>query len=725
MKKKILTILSVCTIGVTGFAIGNLQTPMVAFASENTVYVESSGSDAGTGTYNSPYATLDKALTAVENGGTITLKDTIALSSWNTHNKSVTITGGGLNASGCAEVEINDSVIFKNTAWVVDAGTYVYANGYQTKIDEGVTWSNEIRLFGGGKEGTTIAGTNLTVLSGTYTYIYGGSHRGTITGNTNLIVGGTVNSPSAVDTAIANHTKEIYQVYGGGHVDLVKGSTNVVFQDAAKAVYVYGGSFGWGSKINQGSNLKVTGGKIMGVYGGTNGADSGSSATTRIEGGSMQQVFGGTENFTLTGNVDLRIVGGTITRRIYGGCYGDGSKNYLVSGKINLELGGNVNIPLNANDSDKGIYARSRYKGDAEDCQIVFSSQMAYDTYKNKLGGNDWGASYVMGSTTAADSYHYYTYAQSDNAITQTCAYHTDHFATAEITYDESVSLVYTGQALTPIKVELDAAWEYDKPIISYANNVNIGKANYTVSIGQVCVDGQFIIVKTPTILGASIRLNAPSGLRFQSKIPAELVDAGATFGTLLIPKEELGNNELTVNTAEVNNVPQTKWATESLKEGNSIDYEEGYEFFNAVLTEIPEKHYDKVIVARSYVYANGQYYYSEPIERSVGGVSAQLLQNGSTYYALYDYVDKALADSTLSITPAVQVYDGKSYQLTLSGNKGYAAIWSTDSDLLTVDQNGKITAGDKEGTAIVRATIGRITVACVVTITYVWTGFY
>lgn len=737
MKKKILSILSICALAMVCVGVENIQ-PTQATAEETIIYVASNGSDENAGTSDSPYATLEKALSVVEDGGTITLKDTVALGEWTAHGKSVTITGGGLDVSGVPtstdstdkqlkEVVINDSVTFTNVAWTVDStlDTYIYANGNKTVIGEGVTYSQDkIRLFGGGKENTTVASTNLTVLSGTYNYIYGGSLRSTVTGDTNLIVGGTTNDTSAVDTAIKNHSTNYY-VFGGGHVDKVNGSTSVVFQDSAKAVFLYGGSYGWGSKIAKGANVKVSGGTLMSVFGGTKGADSGSSTYTYIEGGHIQQVFGGNEDFTLTGNSDLRIVGGTITRRIYAGCYGDGKQNYLVSGKVNLELGGNVNITLNENHDDKGIYGRSRYKGDAEDCQIVFSSQAAYDNYKNKLGGSDWGATYVMGSTPAADAYHYYTYTNSNNTITQKCAYHADHTATATVALDNSVSLQYTGNAITPVKVSIEEAWEYDQPTVTYENNKNCGVASYTVTAGQETLTGQFVIVEAPVVLGGSVRLVEAGALRFQSKIPTELKNSGAEFGTLIIPKAVLGENELTVNLSDADNIKQTKWATEAVKLNNPGQYEEGYEYFNAVLTEIPEKYYDTVIVARSYVYANGQYYYSAPMERSIAQVSACALKDGYTNDILYTHVDKALENSTVTMQKAVTLQENESYQLTLSGNKGYVAIWSTDSDIISVDSEGKITAGKVEGTAVVTAKIGNVTVQCTVTVQHNWTGYY
>jgi len=742
MKKRIIATLSICMLVTACFAFVNIK-PMDAIAAETAVYVASNGSDDGEGTDVSPYATLDKALTEVENGGTIILKDTVTIDSWTAHGKTVTITGGGLNVSGLPnsefndgkgtqmkEIVINDSVTFTKMTWTVDSTleTFIYANGNKMVFGEGVSYSQEkIRLFGGGKEGSTVASTNLTVLAGTYNYIYGGSLRGTVTGNTNLTVGGTVNNNgSNVDYQINSGHAFIYSVLGGGHVDTVKGSTNLVFQDAAKAVYVAGGAYGWGGTIAKGTNVTVTGGTIMGVYGSClNGGHATSGASVRVEGGTMQQVFGGSEGQIVTGNVDVRLLGGTITRRVYAGSYGNGKTKYVVSGKINLELGGNVNITFGASQNDKGIYARSRYNDDVEDCQLVFTSEAAYNAYKDQLGSQDWGATSIMSSIAAADEYHYYTYTESDDVITQTCAYHDTLAATATLGMDENVSLQYTGSAIKPATLTFSGDWEYDKPAIAYENNIEIGKAKYSVVVGGLNVEKEFVIVDTPTILGGSVRLSAPSGLRFQSKVPSELANSGATFGTLYIPKDVLGSNELTVATPTVENVQQTKWATDSVRENNPQQYEEGCEYFNAVLTGIPEEHYDKVIVARSYVYANGQYYYSDTVERSIAQVSACALKDGYTNQILYDYVDKALADSTVSMESKVTVYEGESYQLTLTGNKGYAVIWSTDSDILTVDENGKITVGEDEGNALVMAKIGSQIVKCTVTVKQRWTGYY
>ena len=145
MKKKVISILSICALGIAGFACGNLQLTQ-ASALETTVYVSSSGNDNGAGTDASPYATLNKALEEVADGGTVVLKDTVVLSDWAAHGKTVTVTGGGLDVSGLAEsdfndgkgtkmkeIVINDTVTFTDISWTVDSAleTFIYANGYK------------------------------------------------------------------------------------------------------------------------------------------------------------------------------------------------------------------------------------------------------------------------------------------------------------------------------------------------------------------------------------------------------------------------------------------------------------------------------------------------------------------------------------------------------------------------------------------------------------------
>ena len=700
VKKYIKILLTVLAVVMIPFGVGKMLETTKASADDLTVYVSSMGNDEAVGTADAPYQTLEKALSIVEDGATIVLKDTIAINGWNGHDKTITITGGALDASGMADIFINDNVTFTNMTWKVDNNAEIYANGNTVVMGENVTISgSNVYLYGGSNEGSTIDSTDLTVLSGSYGYIFGGSHgasgnTATINSDTNLTIGGTTS-----------------------------------------ASYVFGGANG-SSDIFGTSYLRVTGGTFEGAYGGNQGTNAGNDVDMEITGGEFVQVFGGSYSAYLTGTVNMRLLGGTIIRRVYGGCYNETSgtsfkTNCYVNGKIYLTIGGGVDIDFSSNESDRGIYARTRHKTEVntETAILTFADEIAYNKYKDKLGAQDWGGQLLMGSLTAADELHYYTYAQEGMTITQTCVYCDDFIATATMVFDESVSLLYTGEAKEPATVVYSDNWVGEKPQVAYTDNVEAGIAKCALTIGQVCVEMDFIIVEAPTVLGGSVRLSNPTGLRFQSMLPAGLKDSGATFGTLIIPKEVLGGSELTHATPLVEDIVQTKWATSEVQISNPLEYQEGYEYFNAVLTEIPSEYYDAEIVARSYVYANGQYYYSQQITRSAAQVAAYALKDGYTSSVLYTYVDEALKGVTLTMESEVDLWEtGETeYQLVLEGNvNNYAVIWtSSNNDVVTVDKNGKLTVGGAQGRAIITAKLGSRILKCTVIVERKWSNYY
>ena len=714
MKKKIIGMLSVCAMALTLFAVNKMTTIVNAEENGQVVYVSTNGVDSNIGTISAPFQTLEKALDEVVDGGIIVLQDTVTIDTWEKHNKEVSITGGTLQMTWSNDIVINDSVNFYNINLLVNSATNVYANGNSVTIGENVVWTGSptLELHGGGMAGTTVASTDLTVLSGTYKSIFGGSKSGTVLGDTNLFVGGTVNS----DVDETDHAIDCF-VFGGGNGDTIKGSTNVTFGGNAKVVYLFGGSNNANASIANGSNLNVTGGKGMSAYAGNRNVDAKSGANAVITGGTFEQVFGGNERASMTGDVDMRVMGGTITRRVYGGCYNDNSgfsfsTSYYVNGEISLTIG-NATIDFSSSEPDRSIYARSRYSNDVENTQLVFANETAYNTYKNKLAAQDSTMKLFMGSLSAADELHCYTYTLNNNVITQTCKYHDTHSATASLSLEENLVEVYNGVALEPASLEYSGNWEYDQPEIVYQNNEKGGVATCSVSIGDQTIEDTFTIIEAPTILGGSVRLSTPAGLRFQSKVSDGMVEMGATFGTLIIPRAVLGEEELTVETAMVENIEQTQWATDIVKENNPAAYEEGYEYFNAVLTDIPAEHYGTEIVARSYVCLNGVYYYSDEVERSIAQVAAFAIQDGYTNEVLYTYVDTALVDEVKTLERQVILGENSVYQLMLSGVKNYVAVWSVNEEnVLTIDKNGKITAR-QAGVARVKVQIGTTVLYC------------
>lgn len=721
MKKALILSLA----GLMVLAIGGGISALDGTADTSTVYVSANGSNTNMGTETAPFATFQHALKNVPNGGTIVLQDSVSVGTWTAHNKTVTVTGGSLNATALPSLQIYDNVTFEDTNILINVGSYICANGYSVVVNEGVTLSNAVDVFGGGDEGTTVAGTSLTVKSGDYLGVYGGSRMGTVDGDTRLVVGGTVNA----ELDVSDHSGGAI-FFGGGAKDTITGNTYLTFGETAKSTHLFGGSYGSGATIGGSTNLIVTGGASMSMYGGSKGVNTGCDVNVKVTGGTFEQIFGGCESAALTGDVDLRVLGGTVTRRIYGGSYNDYSfgwdTSYSVDGEICLTIGGGANITFGYSGDDKSIYGHSRYKTNAstEISQIVFADETAYNNYKDKLGAQDSTMQWILDSLSAADSIHYYTYSVNGNVITQSCAVCEDLSATATVSID-NMALQYTGEAVMPVSVTYSNTWQYDKLSIAYENNIEVGTATYTISAANTVLTNTFEIRKSPMILGGSVRLSAPAGLRFQSKVEESLVEEGATFGTLIIPKAVLGEAELTYETASVRNIPQTKWATEAVKETNPQDYEEGYAYFNAVLTDIPADYYDEVIVARSYACLNGVYYYSAPMERSIAQVAAYALQDGYEQSILYTYVDTALSGEIVSIASEVEVKEGLSYQLTLTGNKGYAAIWtSLDESIVKVDKNGKVTA-IRPGTAKVTAKIGNTIVECIIIVKESWSGTY
>ena len=691
MKKNVKIALFSCFTLCASVALGMVTATAETQEKSAVVYVSASGDDQNAGTQNSPYKTFSKALKNVKENGTVNVIGTIK--------------------DGVKTVDLTEDVTFENVTLAFESDAWLFANGHKLVVEETVIMPNAITVYGGSWWGIPVDSTNVTLLGGNYNRIYGGTFGGTVKGDTYLRVGGNVNSTiNAMD-----HNGEMY-IFGGNKDGKILGLTNFTFEGNAKANYVYGGSENNGVTIGEGSNLTITGGSAMSVYGGSFGADSGSGANVTITGGTFEQVIGGNYNQPMTGDVDLRVLGGTISRRIYAGCYNEtntfGTKfqsSHYVNGNISLTLGGGANITYGYSSADKGVYARSRYNQDVENTELIFADETAYSNYtsgKLKLTAQDTTMKNLMGSLSVADELHYYTYTKQDNVITQICTYHDTLQAKATLTLD-ATACKYTGAEIKPITVELSNDWEYDVPAISYKNNVEIGKAQYSVQVGESVFENEFYVVGAPTILGGSVRLSTPAGLRFQSKVRAEDLNLDATFGTLIIPKEVLGDSALTIDTDKVRNVEQTKWATESVQVSNPKEYEEGYEYFNAVLTDIPAEHYGTVIVARSYVCVDGVYYYSETIERSIAQVAAYALQDGYTEETLRTYVDTALAEETVKISLPSTVNVGKETTLALTGNKGYVAIWTVSNEnVASIDKNGKL-IGKSVGEVVVTAKIG------------------
>ena len=215
--------------------------------------------------------------------------------------------------------------------------------------------------------------------------------------------------------------------------------------------------------------------------------------------------------------------------------------------------------------------------------------------------------------------------------------------------------------------------------------------------------------------LGASVRILPDKGIRFAFGLPEELTGEGYEIGTLVIPKAVLGEAELNHNSDAVDNVEVDYVKIDCTKKWVSHEdldnAKDGYNYYNAALTEIPEVNYDTVLVARSYYVKDGVYTYSDPVERSIGYVAAAALNNGETDKdgVLSAFTAGGYGETALSVDGDGFITVSENTTIKASNEKGYLPVWSSSNEAVaTVDKNGKVTPR-KGGETTVTATIGNV----------------
>ena len=108
--------------------------------------------------------------------------------------------------------------------------------------------------------------------------------------------------------------------------------------------------------------------------------------------------------------------------------------------------------------------------------------------------------SWYLGSLSAADNLHYFTYSANDttDVISTTCSYHSGESQTATLTLDESIDMVYNGKEIEAAKVVYSSGWKGDVADVLYTNNVNAGTASAKLTLGGVKVTLDYTIEKAP-----------------------------------------------------------------------------------------------------------------------------------------------------------------------------------------------------------------------------------
>lgn len=296
------------------------------YAEEAVVYIDGTN-----------YASLAAAADALpEGGGTIVVTGAVEHSNDSAvamPSKPVTITSvyGGVDyakTSGAyfgvgRTLQLSADTVFENITikQTNSTNTYgnIYANGHHLTLGEGITTvSNETSgrmadVYGGSSAGAfTTECTHITVKSGAWDNIYGGSYQ-TLNGNSEInIEGGTIGS-----------------VYGGSRTWHTRGNSTVTMTGGTVLYTIAGGNALNTNKteFKGNSNVNISGGTVL-------FADSGYG----VVGGSI----GGGNGSTFVGNITLNVLGNA---EIYALVLG-GSRNNTIAttGDIAVDISGNAKL---------------------------------------------------------------------------------------------------------------------------------------------------------------------------------------------------------------------------------------------------------------------------------------------------------------------------------------------------------------------------------------------
>lgn len=391
------------------------------YSLDKYIYVSSGSASDGTGEYDSPVNTLGAALKLCEGGETVVLLDMVSVPNnmtWTTTN-AVKITGknpisgevaGGLDLTATVALRITapaelENMSFKTlaTASSTDNANKIFACGNRLVLGEGLTMDNPIDVLGGNSIKNTAESTDVTILSGKYRRIFGGGENSPVTGDTNVYIGGNINSEYSANDDASNYYDS--RIFGGGKnsgAD-VGGSTHITVADGTLAYIVGGGS---ASAVGGDTNIELSGGRVMNVYGGTVDKTTVHSGNSYIKmtGGTAESLFGGSMSVGFNGNTNINVSGGTVLRRIYAGCYNDfngsWSSDFHVSGSTGVVIGKGCELITGGdlsweNKLNSGIFGGSRAaeNSDTEVSTIIFTDDM-YAACGSMIG--DQGSMYTQ-----------------------------------------------------------------------------------------------------------------------------------------------------------------------------------------------------------------------------------------------------------------------------------------------------------------------------------------
>lgn len=363
------------------------------------VYVSSEGNDQSTGTENSPFASLSKALEQVPDGGEIVLMSMVDIpsGSWYTFDKSVKIVGKSVNCglkmtSGSnVSVHMNFRGTFENMTFetrvpnnTTDASaSKIFACGNKFVFGKNLVMTNPMDVVAGHSNSQGVKTTDLTIKSGTYRRIIGGGSNSPVSGDTHITVYGMNEQYSSDDDEKNYYDSKIFG--GGANGGTVGGDAYIDFKGGTVGYIVGGGN---GTIVSGDTHINISGGQMMNVYGAQISKDVYTGNTNiMMTGGKAEGLFGGSYAVDMIGNANITVTGGEVTRRIYGGCYNDWNWKWVSDAKVT----GDTVVTLSDsaafgsdNDLNKGIFAGSRRADNSgEENSVLIFTNGSYDKLKS------------------------------------------------------------------------------------------------------------------------------------------------------------------------------------------------------------------------------------------------------------------------------------------------------------------------------------------------------
>lgn len=152
----------------------------------------------------------------------------------------------------------------------------------------------------------------------------------------------------------------------------------------------------------------------------------------------------------------------------------------------------------------KQVSATCEYPGLSEySCCLVCGKVTSGTKTETAALGHDWQAATCVTPKTCARcgvtegelGEHSYAYSASGNVITEGCSNGCGYAETATLAMAEGASTVYTGSSIKPLTVTYSDGWVGSRTLsVSYSNNVNVGTASGSVTIGGATASQSFAI---------------------------------------------------------------------------------------------------------------------------------------------------------------------------------------------------------------------------------------